>query len=266
MSYKMDLHLHTNYSDGIMSPVEIVKRAKDMGYDMIAITDHDGIDGVREGIIAGEALNVKVIPGIEFSAYTEDDLYVHILGYYFDVDNVQLNEELKKLKEYRILRNNKLLKVLSDMGYEITPENLQKTQGRNYVGKPNIARALANKGYIKDVNEAFVEGKFLESTMAKAVKKEKISTSRVVKLIKDAGGIAVIAHPMKIKGLGERGTLEFFSNLFQLIGRLKKEGVSGIECYHINHTEQESLRLVEIAEKYHMHITEGSDFHGDMEK
>lgn len=276
MSFKTDMHLHTYYSDGLLSPAEIVKRAKKLEYDIIAITDHDGTDGVREAQIAAEAIEgIKVVTGIELS--TEDaegiideasgeqirHIEIHMLGYGFDIDNAALKEELEAIKQRRRDRNAGLIAILNRMGYALTEADLTAENGHGYIGKPVFARALMHKGYIGSVKEAFEDGRFLESPDAKAVKKQKIDVLYAIKLINDAGGIAVFAHPVKVKGIGTRGSEEFFANLETLIAKLKKNGLRGLECYHTDHTPEEALRLVSLAEKYHLHITEGSDYHGD---
>lgn len=267
MDNKVDYHLHTYYSDGSMSPTDIVKRAKDLEYTEIAITDHDGIDGVKEAQIAGKALDIHVISGIEFSTAYKDqesgeEVNMHILGYRIDIKNKALNAELEEIREKRKNRNDKLLAVLKDMGFELAKEDLYFEEDQDYIGKPVIARAMLKRGYIKDAKEAFEPGKFLESPEAKAVKKDKISVERAIELIRGAGGTAVLAHPMKIKKLGERDTEEFYRKLDLLVRKLKVIGLKGMECFHTDHTQEESLKLVELAEKYHLHITEGSDYHG----
>lgn len=261
--YKVDFHVHTNFSDGRLSPTEILKQAKALEYDMIAITDHDGIDGIREALIAGEALEIKVIPGIELTVETEDGIELHILGYYFDPDDFHFNEVMEELKRRRNDRNEKLVAVLNDMGYQLTMADLKCQQPNNYIGKPVIARALAEKGYIDNPKEAFAPGNFLESPQARAVKKEKFNTAEAISLIKGAGGIAVLAHPIQTKGIGEPGSEEFYENIGVIISQLKKQGLGGLECYHPDQNHDQSMRFVELAEKYHLHITRGSDFHGD---
>ncbi|MFV0515962.1 MAG: PHP domain-containing protein [Aminipila sp.] len=265
---KVDYHLHTYYSDGSMSPTDIVKRANELEYMEIAITDHDGIDGVKEAQIAGKALGINVISGIELSAeyvneeISQEPLSLHILGYRIDIKNKELLKELEDIREKRKARNDKLLEVLSNMGYKLSIDDLSFEEESDYIGKPVIARALLNKGYISYAREAFEDGKFLESPEAKGVKKDKISAEKAINLIKVAGGTPVLAHPAKIKRLGERGSEQFYDNLSKLLRALKIMGLKGIECYHTDHTEQEELKLVELAEKYHLHITRGSDYHG----
>lgn len=264
-----DYHLHTYYSDGTMSPTDIVKRAKEMELVEIAITDHDGIDGVREAQIAGKALDVSVISGIEldtsFSFENNEvskELTLHILGYRIDIKNKALNEELEEMKKARADRNERLLKVLEEMGYPVDVKDMIVNEEQEYIGKPSIARAMVKKGYISNPREAFEEGKFLESEKAKEVEKKKISSQHGIELIKQAGGTAVLAHPMKIKKIGERGSQEFYINLDKIIRTLKIAGLGGMECFHSSHSKEEALKLVDFAEKYHLHVTTGSDYHG----
>lgn len=261
-AYKVDFHIHTNYSDGQATPVEIVKKAKELEYDMIAITDHDGIEGIKEALIAGEAAEIKVIPGIELATETEEGIGLHILGYYFDPDDAHLRAVLAALRERRDARNHKLVQTLNEMGYEISMEDLQKAQPNGYIGKPVIARALAAKGYVSHYKEAFKRGQFLGSDECRKVKKEKVLASEAIELIKGAGGIAVLAHPIQTRGVGEPGSEEFYKNMDVIIKRLKTQGLKGLECYHPDQNHEQTMRFVEMAEKYHLHITRGSDFHG----
>lgn len=271
MSYVVDYHIHSYYSDGTMSPVELVRKYKDAEYDIIAITDHDGIDGVKEATIAGEAVKLKVLTGLELStdhrfvpADADDEsirVELHMLGYDFDPENEALTAKLAELKKFRHERNEKLCAVLSEMGYPVELAELEKKSKGKYVGKPNIARALVEGGYIERVSDAWAEGKIFESPEVKAIRKEKLPAAEAIRLISEAGGMAVLAHPAKIRGMGERGSEEFWKNMNLLIRDLKKLGLKGVECYHPNHSEDEAWRLFEIAAKYHLHVTEGSDFH-----
>lgn len=262
MSYQVDYHIHSWHSDGTMKPTELVRKYHEEGYDIISITDHDGVDGVQEALIAGEALKIQVITGIELATIHEGR-ELHILGYKFDHEDEELLERLEELKKDRKDRNKKLLAKLQEMGYELTEEDLKQRKGQKYVGKPNFARALAAKGYISNPKEAFTPGKFLESPEAKAIERKKMSTEEAIKLISKAGGMAVLAHPAKIKKLGERGSEEFWTNFDQMLRQLKMMGLKGLECVYPTHSEEETLRFVTLAGKYHLHITEGSDYHGE---
>ncbi|MCI8608544.1 MAG: PHP domain-containing protein [Firmicutes bacterium] len=261
MGYKVDYHVHSWCSDGVMKPTDLVRKYHDEEYDIISITDHDGIDGVKEAMIAGEALRMQVIAGVEL-AVSYEDKELHLLGYRFDPDNEPLNQKMEELKRYRRTRNEKLLKALQDMGYDLTEEDLIQRPGQTYIGKPNFARALARKGYIRNPKDAFAPGKLLESEAIKAIPRQKISAEEAIDLLRNAGGITVLAHPAKIKKLGSRDSEAYWKNFEELLCSLKKLGLKGLECYYPTHTHEETLRFVDLAAKYHLHITEGSDFHG----
>lgn len=261
MSYKVDFHVHSHYSDGTLSPTDLVKWAQGQKLDIIAITDHDGIDGVKEGQIAGNALDLSVVAGIEFSAETGQGEEVHILGYYIDIDNEELLEACKKIKEMRNIRNAKYIDIL-EKEYGITKEDLIFRKGQNYIGKPTIARALKNKGIINNSDDAFMEDGFFRREDVSSIKKEKIGAKEAIDLIKGAGGIAVLAHPGLIKNIGKRESEEFYNNFDSIIKNLKMSGLKGLECVYSKHSDEERIKFIEYAEKYHLHITEGSDYHG----
>ena len=287
MEYKVDYHFHSTFSDGTKRPTELVKWYKNNGFDEIALTDHDGIDGIKEAKIAAEALGIQVISGVEISTnllvdFKNKPIDVHVLGYRFDENNAELISKLKELRRFRAERNDLLIKKLNEMGYEISYEDILKCTNRSnqtYIGKPNIADTLVNKGYIKNRNDAFEDGKFLESPEIKAIKKEQMNIADAIHLIKDAGGIAVIAHPMEIfeeekyfvealvkcsRNIPKEyyGKQKFFKWLFEELKKLKRQGLGGLECYHPSASEEDSHNLVKIAEKLKLHITRGSDYHG----
>lgn len=260
--YKQDFHIHTYYSDGQASPGEIVKAAKQLGYERIAITDHDGTDGVAEAVEEGIRVGLEVVPGIEIATKTGEGIGLHILGHGIDVNNAALRKTLKELAEKRIERNKRLIKVLNDMGYEIAMEDLHEIQPNNFIGKPVIARCLVAKGYADNVQEVFTSRSLLGSDAAQAVRKEKINSQEAVKLIKAAGGHAVLAHPIQTKSIGAIGTHEFYENIEVIICSLKEVGLEGVECLHPDQDYEQTRRFMDIAEKYGLYITRGSDFHG----
>ncbi len=275
MSYVVDYHIHSHYSDGKMSPVELVRKYKDAEYDIISITDHDGIDGVKEAMIAGEAVKLKVVPGVELSTEhylvpaasesPDEQLRVelHILGYDFDPENEALCAKLAELKKSRRERNERLCAILNEMGYPVELAALEAKSKGGYVGKPHIADALIELGYIERRADAWADGCFFEAPRLKAVTKKKMAAQKAITLISAAGGMAVLAHPARIRGMGERGSDIFWKNMNALIKELKGLGLKGVECYHPEHSEEEAWKLFEIAARYHLHVSEGSDFHGE---
>ena len=245
-----------------MTPAELVRKYKSEGYEEIAITDHDGIDGIKEAAELGVALGIRVIAGIEISA----DFYgteIHILGYDFDLHDSRLNKELEKLKESRSIRNRQLREALADMGFPLAEEDLYQRPEQQYIGKPNFARALAEKGYAASPEEAFEPGKFLETPQIKALERYKPAAENVIRLILQAGGTAVLAHPGKIKGIGPRGSRQFWENFEILLKKLKIKGLSGLECYYPQHSAEEEKQFCRLAGKYGLYVTKGSDFHGN---
>ena len=162
--------------------------------------------------------------------------------------------------ERRKERNEQLFKALSEMGYELTRDDIE--YGKNeFIGKPIIARAMVRKGYINDQREAFGKD-ILGSKKCRAIRKVKPLASEAIDVIKQAGGMPVLAHPIQTRGVGRPGSEEFFQNMDMIIGRLKKQGLKGLECFHPDQNFEQSMRFVEMAEKYHLHITRGSDSHG----
>lgn len=258
--YKVDYHIHTVYSDGKATPTEIIKKAAELEYDRIAITDHDNVNGLEEARIAAEALNMTVIPGIEIAVETEEKIGLHMLGYEIDPKNPELQDFLSRLIKNREERNEQLFEVLRQQGFDISVEDVEV--GRNsFIGKPLIVRALLRKGLIKSEKEGFGPAA-LGSKACRSVKKAKPKACEAIEIIEAAGGIPVLAHPIQTRGIGRPGSEEFFENIEKIIRKLKTQGLKGLECYHPDQNEEQSSRFVEIAGKYHLHITRGSDFHG----
>lgn len=257
MELKVDYHIHTAFSDGLYRPAEIVRRYKGMGYDVIAITDHDGIGGIEEAMAAGEALGLRVVPGIELSTRhvtaRGGECELHILGYGINTGDSRLQEVCERLRDYRRERNSEMLAMLADKGWALDRADLDPKPGA-YIGKPDIVRALRRKGCKAEDPFALLEGPG----------KKMITSAEAIDVIRGAGGTAVLAHPMKIKALGPR-TEGFFDRLGALLAELRGFGLRGLECFHPSASREDSLRLIEIADSLNMHVTRGSDFHGDEE-
>ncbi len=259
---KIDLHIHTTFSDGMKTPSEIVEMYSAAGYDAISVTDHDGVGGIPEALEAGRKAGLTVIPGIEIGTMAREKHEIHLLGYDFDIRDAFLTSRLSEMREYRERRNRRLLAVFQEKGYPLTYEDLIQRPEQVYVGKPNFALAFEKMGLVKSVQEAFLSEELLACPEARALKKMKVLTEDAIRWVHNAGGIAVAAHPMKIRGLGEKGTTVFFDALDGLIGELKEAGIDGVECAHPSANPEEEEMLENLADKYGLIKTRGSDYHG----
>ena len=258
---KSDLHIHTYYSDGEFSPEEIVDRWHDQGYKIISITDHDGIEGsiIGMGYAAG-IKDITFIPGIEFDSIDETGKDVHILGYGFDYSSPELRNALTEILMVRARRNDKLMAAINDLGYKVTLDDIGEINEGRYVGKPTFAKILFNKGYTSDPQEAF-RTIFREPSISK-IYKETLRSDQVIDLIHTSGGLAVLAHPMEQRRLGENFE-EFLPRMYELLSRMRGFGIDGIECRHPSANEFQTELLEEYAEKHRLLSTGGSDFHTD---
>lgn len=246
----IDLHTHTNASDGTLSPWQLAEHAKNMGLSAMAITDHDTVSGLREGINAGLVLGVEVIPGIEISVDYESEM--HILGYFINDNDIELNNTLISLVEHRNSRNKIMIDKMRSAGIDISYNEVFKLSGGNVVGRAHIASVLVNKGYARDTADAFE--RFVGGKAKFYEKKQKLSPSEGIALIKKAGGLAVLAHPYLLR-LEE-------NTLFELIKQLKTWQLDGIECLYPLHDYKQTAIYLEIAKRLDMLVTGGSDFHG----
>src|SRR5512137_1182473 len=208
----VDLHLHTTASDGVLSPSEIVRYAKVKGLQAIAITDHDTIEGLEEGLSEGEKIGFEVIPGIEISAEHSSGS-MHILGFFLDIHHPLLNEKLGYLQRARAERNPKIVGKLNQLGIDITYDEVLKASGGGQVGRPHFANVLIEKKYVRSFQEAF--DRFLKKGAPAYVDKVRFTSGEAIHFIREAGGVAVLAHP---NTLGVNGHQELEAVLLQLIG------------------------------------------------
>jgi 3',5'-nucleoside bisphosphate phosphatase len=248
----VDLHLHTTASDGVLSPSEIVRYAKTKGLQAIAITDHDTIEGLEEGLSEGERIGFEVIPGIEISAEHSPGS-MHILGFFLDIHHPLLNERLEYLQKARAERNPKIVQKLNGLGIDITFDEVLKASGGGQVGRPHFANVLLQKRYVRSFQEAF--DRFLKKGASAYVDKFRFTSKEAIHFINEAKGVAVLAHP---KTLGMDG----YSELEKLILRLVEEGLIGIEVYYPEHTSSEVAKYKTIAERHGLLATGGTDYHG----
>lgn len=243
---KFDLHLHTTSSDGVYSPSEVVEKAAQKGVTVIAITDHDTLDGISEAIEAGRKLGIEVIPGIELSTKYKGKT-IDILGFNIQ-ESEELSEVLKKMREYRQNRSQLIIKKLGEINIIITEDDVQKNSKGGVIARPHVAQAVVDKGYAKDMQEVF--DLYLGDGKPCAIDKMVLSPEEGIKLIHNAGGSAVLAHPLLI---GDDIMVE----------ELMKLPFDGIEIWHRKHQPYDIIRYKGIAEKYKKFMTGGSDFHHD---
>lgn len=251
MNY-VDLHTHSTASDGSYAPAEVVRLAKEGGLKALALTDHDTIDGLPEAIAAGKALGVEVIPGIEISARFPGGS-MHILGYCIDYHNGLLDERLSVLKKARADRNPQIIAKLNALGLKITMDQVARISGGGQIGRPHIARALLEAGYVHDIQEAF--DRYLRNGAPGHVHKFRFPQEEAIAMIREARGIPVLAHPFTL----DLGSAFALRNLLQ---DLKAMGLAGIEVYYAEHTPEQEALYLKLARELGLLITGGSDFHG----
>ncbi len=245
-----DLHLHTQFSDGTFTPEELVLRAQQNGLACIAVTDHDSVEGCARAAAACAAVKMDFIPGAELTA-EHADTEVHILGYFLDITD---EEFLARIARFQVVRQNRIhemVAALNQLGIPLKAESVFALANCKSPGRPHVARALVKEKLIGNLDEAF--DKYLKKGRPAWVPKTKMSALEAVELIHQAGGLAVIAHP----GLNRTD---------EIIPDLVDAGMDGIECFHTKHSTVMSERYLEIADKYHLLVTGGSDCHGYSKK
>jgi len=245
---KVDLHVHTTASDGLLSPKAIVSKAKENKIDILAIADHDTIDGIPEAMNAANEKGIRLIPALEISANHEKQ--IHILGYYVDYKDLKFQSFVNKLKNSRENRNQKMLKKLESFGFEITVEEL-KSNAEGNIGRPHIADLMLKKGYVSTFAEAFE--KYIGNNKPCYVPKKRPDIRKAIETIRKYKGIPVLAHPKYTYLEGEE--LENF------ISYLSSIGLGGLEVYYSKHNKGEEATYLRLAEKFSLIPTAGSDYH-----
>jgi predicted metal-dependent phosphoesterase TrpH len=248
---RIDLHLHTTHSDGSLRPSDVLALAKDAHVSALAITDHDITSGIPEALEMGAALNIDIIPGVEISSF-DGKGELHILGYYIDWQNQRFNERLASLRASRHRRNPLIVERLRAAGLDITYDEVRALAGTESVGRPHIAQLLMQKKYVTSAKEAF--DRYLAEGKPAYVARELPSPAEAIAWIREAGGVAVLAHPTWVKSTGE--------GLQSQIQALKEVGLGGIEVHYSTHTKSETSRYLELARRLSLVVTGGSDFHG----
>jgi predicted metal-dependent phosphoesterase TrpH len=245
---KIDLHIHSTSSDGRLTPEEVVRVAAKKGLTVIAITDHDSVDGIEPALLAAESFPpLRVIPGVEINTDIPNG-EVHILGYFIDYRDEELGRALGALRYSREMRARKIIARLGELGVEVEWQRIQELSGGGSVGRPHIAQAMLERGYVRSLQEAF--NRYIGRQGPAYVERERLSSVDAVRLVVRAGGLPVLAHPAGIDGLEE------------LLIQLADAGLVGLEAYYDGYRRKTIDRLVELANKHGLIVSGGSDFHG----
>lgn len=249
----IDLHTHTTFSDGTDTPTQLINKALAAGITTIALTDHDSISGWQEATTALRP-GICLVPGAEVSCQTLDGISVHILGLLFDSSNTELIDTLEKTRENRFGRMEKIIAKINEAGIEISmSEVLEQLSDGATLGRPHLADALIKKGVVASRDEAFTQ--MLHNHSKYYVSHYSPTPEAVIKLIKDAGGVSVIAHPMA-SHRGRTISLDTFGSLIQA-------GLDGIEVDHRDHSAEEKTQLISLAKESKLVMTGASDYHGN---
>jgi len=242
----VDLHIHTNFSDGLLTPTQVVMKAKEFGLKAVGIVDHDTIDGIPEAVDAGGRIGVEVVPGVELSSqYKGRD--IHIIAFYFDPDNPRFMAYLERFREERYRRAAKMIRNLNHLGIHLTMDEVEeKAMGRS-IGRPHLAEILMEKGYVETFQEAFQ--RYIGYRSKAYEEKYKIRPEEVLGFISEARGLSFLAHPG-------------YSISDEIIFHFVKAGLDGIEVLHPKFSESRTQHLQQLAQTHDLLISGGSDCHG----
>ncbi|MFI3163265.1 MAG: PHP domain-containing protein [Bacillota bacterium] len=246
--YKSDMHMHSIYSDGFLTPHELVREGVKRGVQVMSLTDHDTMQGVSEMLEECKKAGIIGLSGVEFSSMGECE--VHIIGYGLDPLDENLQKEIKELQEARDRRNAELLQKLAEHDMIVTVEEMREFSG-HVLGRSQIGLVMAKKGYVRNVNQAF--DLWIGNGKPCFISSHKKTPEEIIGLIKRYGGKAVLAHPGRLK----------MKNQEPFIASLASEGLHGIEVHYSTHSYEEVRFYNRMAKKYNLIATVGSDFHGE---
>ena len=249
----IDLHLHSTNSDGTDTPEELVIRGRQIGLTAMALTDHDTMGGVREFLAACRTHRMTGIAGVEISADVEEGTgTLHILGYGLDPEHPLVKESLGRVLDGRAWRNGQILSKLNELGLEVAWDEVQACAGEDVVGRPHMAQALINRGYVSSVQEAF--DLYLAKGRPAYVDRYRLYPEEGIRMIREAGGVAVIAHPFT--WASDEPALEAG------LAALKAMGLAGVEAAYSEYGPERTVALLRMAKKHGLLTTGGSDYHG----
>ncbi len=247
-----DLHTHSIASDGSDPPGDVAQKAAEAGLAAFALTDHDTVAGLAEAAEAAAGAGVEFLPGIEFSVRSPTG-NMHILGYMMDVEEPRFLKVLHRVQQARMERTPKLIARLASLGMEITEDELYEISRGGQVGRPHFARVMVDKGYVRNVSQAF--SRFLARGAAAYVPKSILRPEEAVAAIRNAGGIAVLAHPFSLMCSSVRA-------LKRIVAVLCEAGLDGVECYYSEHSVGFTRQCLKICDELSLIATGGSDYHG----
>lgn len=243
---RADLHLHTTYSDGVLSPYELIKKAKERSLRTISITDHDNVNAIDDAIEIGKEFGVEVIPGVELSA-SVGDKEVHILGYFVDYNHPEFLEHLSMFRRERLRRAERIVEKLNNLNVPLKLEDVLERAGSASVGRPHIATALVEGGFAGSYREAF--SKYIGYGCPAYEKKYHLSPTDALKLVASASGLSFLAHPGKY--MADGALLQFIN-----------AGLDGVEVVHPSHSPENTAHYRGIVNEYFLLESGGSDYHG----
>jgi predicted metal-dependent phosphoesterase TrpH len=248
----IDLHVHSIFSDGSQTPEELLAEAEALGLKALGLTDHDTVRGI-DRFLAAAPPSVRPVPGVEVSTRL-GEMSPHMLGYFVDPSNRALGDALAWIRESRQARNMEILAKLNRMGFQLSWEEVRQFAGDEVVGRPHFALAMVRRGYVKDRQRAFRD--YLGHRCPAYVERKGLSPEESIALIRGAGGVAVLAHPVTLKLLP--------NPLRDLLSALRDEGLGGVEVYYPEHPQRLVNTLLKMAADLGLAVTGGSDYHGDM--
>ena len=248
---RIDLHLHTTHSDGSLPPTEVLKLASKADVTALAITDHDITSGIPEAMAAGQELGIEVIAGVEISSF-DGRSELHILGYCLNWQDPVLNERLATLRASRHRRNPQIIDRLRAAGLDVTYEEVRALAGTESVGRPHIAQRLMQKKYVSSAKEAF--DRYLAEGKPAYVARELPGPAEAISWIRDAKGVAALAHPTWVKDAGD--------GLYACLKALKDSGLDAVEVHYSTHSKSQTANYLELARRLDLLATGGSDYHG----
>ncbi len=252
----VDLHCHTTASDGALTPTQLVERAARLALQVIAVTDHDSTEGVAEALTAGRRLGVEVIPGVEINTDVPGT-EVHVLGYFVDHTDPHLRRELARLRDGRIGRAQRMAEKLAEMGAPVRFERILEIAGEGAVGRPHVAQALLEAGHVASFEQAFEQ--YIGRNSPAYVERLKFTPAEACALIRQAGGVPVLAHPVFFD---RYGAVKAPFDLDAMLPELIAAGLKGLEVYYPGYDVVTVAYLMAIARRYELLHTGGTDFHG----